>query len=161
MATQTINYGTETAITATNINSLANNQAKPLPVVDNSSTKAIDAKVHFEATLGSSGVSATGTIELYLLESTESTTADFSDGIDPTSASDVAASIKNATLLRILNANANSQVVKVIFDLTADVRNELANCPKYWSVLVLNKSGAALAASGHEANYTAIKMDFA
>lgn len=161
MATQTINYGTETAITATNINSLANNAAKPLPVVDNSSTKAVDEKVHFEVTLGSSGVSSTGTIELYLLESAESTTADFTDGIDPTSSSDVASSIKNAVLLRVLNANANSQVVKCIFDLVSDLRGALQNCPQYWSLLVLNRSGAAFAASGHEVTHTAIKYDVA
>ena len=161
MATQTINYAAEAAITATNLNSLANNAAKPLPAVDNSSTKAVDYKVYFEATLGASGVSATGTLEIYLIESTEGVAPDYTDGIDPAGTSDIASSIKNATLMRVLNANANGQVVRCVFDLTGDLRGTNRVCPKYWALVVLNKSGAALHASAHEVTQTAIKYDLA
>lgn len=161
MATQTINYATETAITATNLNSLANSQAKPLPLVDNSSTKAVDYKIYFETTLNSSGVSSTGTIEVYLLESTEGGTTDWSDGIDPAGSANIASSIKNAKLLRVLNANANSQVVRDVIDLTGDLPGLMRNCPKFWAIVVYNKSGAALSGSGHEVTQTAIKYDIA
>lgn len=161
MATETINYGTETAITATNVNSLANNEAKPLPAVDNSSTKASDYKVYFEATLNSTGVSATGTIEVYLIESTESTTADFTDGIDPAGSANIASSVKNSRLLRILTANVNSQVVRDTFEISSDLRGLGRACPKYWALVVYNKSGAALNGSGNEVTQTAIKYDVA
>lgn len=161
MAVQTINYGTETAFTVTNINSLANNAAKPIGVVDNSTTKALDYRVYLEVSLNTTGVSATGSLEIYLIESSESTTADFSDGIDPAGTADVSASIKNAPLLAILNANANSQIVRAIIDIGTDLRGLVRNCPKFWSVVVLNKSGAAILATGNEASYTAIKSDIA
>ena len=159
MATQNISYGTETAFSSpgpSNLNSLANNAAKPVGVCDNSSTKAVGYKCYLELTLNSSGVSSTGTIEVYLLESTESTSADFTDGIDPTSSSDVASSIKNAKLLAVFNANANSQVVKATLDLLGDFFGSLRDCPKYFSLLIVNKSGAALASSGMEATFTPI-----
>lgn len=158
MANRNIAYGTETAITATNINSLANNEAKVVggASIDNSSTKAIDYKLYVEVTLNSTGVSASGSLEVYLIESTESTTADFSDGIDPTSASNIAASLKNARLLDVLNANANNQVVKAVIDITGDLAGRIRNCPKYWAPIVLNKTGAAINSSGNEMTQTAI-----
>ena len=162
MSTQTINRGTETAYpTVSNMNSLANDAAKPIGVVDDSATKAEDYNVHLEITLETSGVGATGYVEILLLESTESTSADFTDGIDPTTTSDVATSIKNATLLRVLNANANSQVIKAQFSLLSDLAGKVKVNPKYHSLLIVNKTGAAFAASGHEITYTAIKHDIA
>jgi hypothetical protein len=157
MAVQNIAYGTETAFTVTNINSLANNAAKPIGVVDNSSTKAVGYKIYLEITLNSSGVSSTGTVEVYLIEGTEASTGtDFTDGIDPAGSSDIASSIKNAKLLRILNANANSQVVRDVFDILGDMRGQMMDCPKYFTLVIYNKSGAAINSSGNEASYTAI-----
>lgn len=161
MATVTTTYGTETAITATNLQSLANNAAKPLPAVDNSTTKAVDYKVYFESTLAAASVSSTGTLEVYLIEGSESTstTTDWTDGIDPAGTGDIASSLKNARLLRIFNANANNQVVREVFEITADLRGVTRNCPKYWALVVKNLSGAALHATAHEVTQTAIKYD--
>jgi hypothetical protein len=158
MATQNIAYGTETAFaTASNLNSLGSAAAKPLGVVDNSSTKAVDYKVYLEITLNSSGVSSTGLIEVYLIEGTEASTgSDFTDGIDPAGTSDIASSIKNAKLLAVLNANANSQVVRTVVDILGDLFGVMRDCPKYFTIVVYNKSGAALPSSTHEATYTAI-----
>lgn len=161
MATQTINYGTETNFgTLSNLHSLANNAAKPLGAVDNSSTKALNYRIWLQFTLNSSGVSATGTVEIYLIESTDGGT-DYTDGISPTTTSDIASSLKNAKLMAVLNANANSQVVRYAFDVLGDWRGCMRDCPKHFSIVVVNKSGATLASSGGEATYTAIKYDFA
>lgn len=161
MPTQTIQIGSETGFTVTNVNSLANNQAKPLPAVDNSTVKAVDYKCYLEITLPSSGVSATGTIEVYLIEGTEntSTTTDWTDGIDPAGSSNIASSIKNAKLLRIYNANANNQVVRGVFDLLSDLCGSMLNAPKFWTFVIYNKCGATLAASGHEITYSPVKYE--
>lgn len=161
MPTQTVLIGSETGFTVTNVNSLANNQAKPLPAVDNSANKAVDFKVYVEITLPSSGVSATGTIEIYLIEGTESTstTTDWTDGIDPAGSANIASSIKNAKLLRIYNANANNQVVRSVFDLLSDLCGSMLNAPKYWALVIYNKCGATLPASGHEITYSSVKYE--
>jgi hypothetical protein len=161
MATLTVNYGSETAVTATNLNSLANNAAKVIggAAVDNSSTKAVDFQLYVEVTLGAASVSATGTLELYLIESSESTTLDFTDGIDPTSSSDISSSLKNAKRLAVFNANANAQVIKAVVNLSS--HPGVRNAPKYWAPVIYNKSGAALHASAHEMTQTAIKYDVA
>lgn len=156
MSTQNIAYGTDTAFgSASNLNSLANNAAKPLGAVDNSTALALNEKVKLKMTLASTGVSSTGTIEVYALASNDNT--DWTDGISTSSTTDVSASLKNAQLLAILNANANSQVVDFNFDLIQQGgMNPLVDVPKYWALVVFNKSGAAIASSGNAATYTPI-----
>lgn len=161
MTTRTLNYGSHTAFgTLTNLNSLANAAAKPLQHVDNSTTtKAIDYLIYLEIVLNSAGVSATGTIDIYLLEGEVSGSGDTTDGIDmstPTT-SDQAANIKNATLIKTLNANANSQTVR----WQCRLLDYIANVPNFWGLLIKNNSGAALAASGHDGQYVPLKEDFA
>jgi hypothetical protein len=159
--TQTLNYGTRTQFAGfSRLNSVANSQAFTVGAVDNSTTKAVNEKVELKVTLGSSGVSATGTVEVYALESEDNTT--WSDGITGDVTGNQAANLKNAKLLAVLNANANSQVVNFQFDLVGQGGiNPLVDVPKYWSLLVYNKSGAAFAASGNDAQYTPIKYDVA
>ncbi len=150
-----ISYGTRTVYgTVTNLNSLANSAAKPLQHVDNTTTKAIDYLFWLEIALNSTGVTATGSIEVYLLESQISGSGDTTDGIDmatPTT-SDVAASIKNAKLLEVLAANANNQIVR----FAGRLRDYIASVPNFHGLLIVNKSGAAFAASGHDAQHVAI-----
>lgn len=161
MAVRTLNYGTRTAFgTLTNLNSLANNAAKVLQHVDNAtSVKAIDYEFWLEITLAATGVSATGTIEVYALEGQVSGAGDTTDGIDMAtpSTADLAASIKNAKLLEVLAANANNQVVRFMGRLL----DYIANVPNFWGLLIVNKSGAAFAASGHDGQFVALKEDVA
>lgn len=158
MATFIVNYGTRTAFgTLTNMNSLGSAAAKVFSHVDNTSTKATDYHFWLELTLGSSGVSATGTVEVYLLEGQVSGSGDTTDGLDMStpSTSDLAASIKNAKLLAVLAANANNQVVR----WNARLGDFISTPPNFWGLLVKNVSGAAFAASGHDAEYVAIKTE--
>jgi hypothetical protein len=152
----TINYGTRTAFSAnSNLNSLANNAAKVLGEVDNTTLKATDYHFWLEITLNSAGVSATGTIEIYVIEGQVTGSGDSTDGIDMGSASDLAASIKNARMLASLLANANNQVVR----FNARLGDYLSYPPNFWTLLVLNKSGAALNASGNDTQYIGLKEE--
>jgi hypothetical protein len=136
---------------ASNLNSLANGAAKSLGKIDFNSNNAHEATIKIKATLGSSGVSATGVLEFYFIGAQEEF-GDWTDGIDPTSTSDVAASIKNARRLPAATANANSQIVNVTLDIFAYVGSGYS----YGAVVVKNSSGAALAASGHDADYQTV-----
>jgi len=160
MATQKISYGTATAFgLVSNLTSLGSSAAKPLGVIDNSVNLYTDAKVTLRIACASSGgLSTTGTIEAWLLESVASTSAaDFSDGIDPGGVADIFSSLKNAKLLRIYTANATSQIVEDTFDLTQQAgSNPLINLPKYWSLVIVNHTGTVLAATSMAATYTGI-----
>lgn len=161
MTTATINYGTRTAFgSVSNLNSLANDTSKPFAHVDNAtSIKALDYAFWLEFTLNSTGVSATGTILVYLLESQISGSGDTTDGIDMATPvnSDQDANIKNARLLEVLDANANNQVVR----FNGRLGDYIGNVPNFWGLLIRNLSGAAFAASGHDAQYVPIKYDSA
>ena len=154
MAVRTTTFGTRTQFTNyTNLNSLANNAAKPLAVVDNSTTKADRYDVEVSVTLGASSVSATGTIEWYLINALQNSAAsDWTDGIDPAGTSDISSSLKNARCIRVSAANANSQVVRERFVLPA-------RAMKFFTLVALNKTGAAFASSGNDAQYMSVKDD--
>src|SRR4051812_2533867 len=126
MAVTKPTYGSRTQLTLyTNLASLANNAAKVIGFIDNSSNLGDDLEIDFQATLNSAGVSATGSIELWLLKSPDNTAGSYTDGIDVTSTSDISASLKGALLVKTCIANATSQVVKERFTLP------LAVAPKY------------------------------
>lgn len=154
MSTQSPLYGTRTEYpNDSNLNSLANGQAKPIGAVDNASlspTPAMGFKVDATIVLGSSGVSSTGTIPIYLLESADGT--NYTDGITVTSSSDQTSNIKNAVIVASPNANANSQTVRIVFDLPR------LFAPKKHSLLFSNSTGAAFASSGHSVYYTPINF---
>jgi hypothetical protein len=158
MGTISTNYGTRTAYpSVSNLASLASTNAVCVGNVNNSSSvgglsaTAVGFKVDVKIVLAASGVSATGTLTFYLVESTDAGTT-YSDGISPSSGSNQAASLKNARLLFVATANANSQAVNASFELPGQL------APKDHSILVLNGSGAALAASGHAVDYTPVNF---
>jgi hypothetical protein len=150
MASATTTFGTQTAFgSVANLNSLTSAAACAIGAVDTSATGALAFEIDFSITLAASAVSSTGVLTFYLIQSMTSTSSGFSDGISPTGTS-VASSIKNATIIRTYNANANSQVVADTFYLPVPAP------AKYWSLVVSNGSGATLASSGHSFNYTPI-----
>jgi hypothetical protein len=150
MADTLITYGTRTEFGSdSNLVSLASGTACGVGAVDNSGGQ--DAYVvDLTIVLASTGVSSTGTIIVYLIQSSVSTSSGFTDGISPTGTS-VGGSIKNAIVVATLNANANSQTVAATFRLP------VPDPSKYWSLVISNGSGATLASSGHSVFYTAIK----
>jgi hypothetical protein len=148
MPTFKLLYGTRTQFALdSNLASLANNAAKPIGKIDNTTTLAQAYRVDLSITLGT-GVSSTGTVEVYLIESEDDSS--YTDGISPTGTSDVASSIKNAMLIDVLTANVASTVVRkrLVIPVVAP--------EKYQGVVVYNKSGAAFASSTHSAYYMPI-----
>ncbi|NOR69804.1 MAG: hypothetical protein GQ532_08960 [Methylomarinum sp.] len=130
-----------------NLNSLANNAAKPLGLIDFETNSAHDATIKIMAQLAAAGVSVTGTIELYFIGTQDGT--DWTDGIDPASAVDVSASIKNAVRLGVIKADVNGLLVTKIVDIFSAVGNGF----KQGCVVAWNKSGAATQAAGNDADY--------
>ena len=87
---------------------------------------------------------------MYLLESQISGSGDTTDGIDmcTPSTADQDANIKNARKIAILTANAVNQVVR----FNARLLDYISDVPNFWGLLIRNMSGAAFAASGHDAS---------
>jgi hypothetical protein len=133
---------------ASNLNSLANNAAKSIGKIDFNTLNAHEATLKLKVVLGAAV--ATGKLDFYFIGSQDD--SDWTDGIDPTSTSDLASSIKNARRLPNADANVNGGTVIVNIDIFALVGSGYS----FGAILVKNASGAALAASGHDADYQTI-----
>ena len=143
-------YGTRTQFSQdTALNSLASAGAVCVGAVDNGTTKADGHKLDLTLKLATTGVTSTGTVVVYLHESTDGGTT-YADGINVTSTGNQASSVKNAPVVRVLAANANSQTINVAFDLPA------IHAPKNFAIVVSNGSGATLSSTGHSVYYTPI-----
>jgi hypothetical protein len=144
-----INYGTRTEFGSdSNLASLANAAACAIGQVDNHSAGNCGYLVDFTIVGASSGVSATGTVVFYLIQApnVSGSPGTYTDGISVTGAS-VAGAIKNARLVYVANLNANSLTINDCFLLP------VPDPGAFWSLVILNSSGAALAASGHSVYY--------
>lgn len=148
MATVNIAYGTRTEFASdTNLNSLSSNQCKMLGVVANSALLADGFKIDATIVLASTGVTSTGTLTFYLVESADGT--NYTDGVSTSTTADQTASIKNAPVVQYVQANA-SYTVRVVFDVPKQF------APKYFGLLLSNGSGATLSSTGHSVYYTPI-----
>lgn len=156
MATVAISYGTRTEFpNDTNLNSIASNTIRAIGGVTNTSTSQLADGFKIDATvkLATTGVTTTGTLTFYLVESTDGT--NYTDGVNITTTSDQSSSVKNAPVVYVAQANANSQIVQVVFDLPKQF------APKFFSLLVSNGSGASLSSTGHNISYSAIQYNVA
>jgi hypothetical protein len=172
MATMVHTLGTLTNFDhASNINSLANNACKPLggdaglSYVDNSSLKYPSVNLFFTFNLAASGLAVGGSIEIYLLKclDTPATVANWSDGIDPAGVADIAGSIFNLAPIITLRADSAMNNLDVIYvfndiaysqfkDIDGTLRS-IGEMPKYWTLAVWNKSGAAIQGAGNAAKF--------
>jgi len=140
---------------ASNLNSLANNTAKPLGEVDNSTNDYPSAKLHLILNLAVSGQVMGGAVEIYLISKIEdnSLNSDWSDQINADDTNDVSGNIYNAQLIHTLRADEVMDAVDITWncnDLSALVGSDL---PPYWTLVIFNKTGAAFVSSGHTAQY--------
>jgi len=149
----TLGYGTRTAYPNTTcINSVASNAACTIGGVDSTATSPanpVGFKVDIVVKLASTGVTSTGVLTVYLIESADGGTT-WSDGLATSSTSIASTAIKGATPILVTPANANSQTVQVVFDMPSTFT------PKNHTLLLLNGSGAALSGTGHSVSYTPI-----
>lgn len=151
MATLSISYGTRTEYaTDTNLNSMASNVAKAMGAVSNTATSGgfVGYKLDGTIYLATTGVTSTGTISIYMVESADGT--NYVDGINVTATTDQSSSIKSATILGTAPANANSQIVRIVFDLPRQFS------PKYHSLLVSNGTAATFSSASNSFYYTPI-----
>ena len=137
-------YSSENSLTVTNLASLADGQAKPIPAFTHSGVPPHDGKITVKITLNSTGVDSAGYINVYLLESTDGG-SNFTDGISPAGSSDIKSSLRAAKLLGSLDANANNLVVWGVLD----IRRQAGELVDDQALVINNESGAAFAASGH------------
>jgi hypothetical protein len=152
MPTVFVKQGTLRGFSAsTNLNSLANNQAKPLGIVDNTGVKYPNAYVYlsFNAT---QTLEYDGTIELYFVGCIDTSNDKWADNINPSTTSNVSASIINTKMITPLVADEGQSNEAIVW-VCNDLAKEVGDLPPKWTLVVYNKSGQALKASGHRAVY--------
>ncbi len=114
--------------------SLATASGRASTAVDNTTNKDPWAKVFVKIKTGASGVSATGTVNVYLIGSADGTNYD-----DSFAGTDAAYTPVNAKLLGYLTANANATTYTKTFNLE-DLGVEL---PQKFAIGIYNATGAA------------------
>jgi hypothetical protein len=129
-----------------NISGLPNNQAKALGAVGTAAVQYYDDLIPpIQLTAGASGVSGTGAVSFYVIcgETASIGTGPWTNGIDPNSTADQSSKLAGMTALSpTLPMTVNASVcVYREFSIYA----VLGFMPSFWSIVVYNQSGAALA----------------
>lgn len=128
MATVELNFTNNNTITIT-LDSLANGSRATSNTIDNSSDRFLSADIQFKITTAAAGVSATGTVTVYIIRSVDGGST-FDDSSD------------NSEVLGVFNANANATTY--YFSVDSNVSGSLAS---HWKVALKNDSGAAFNAT--------------
>ncbi len=152
MPTIYVKQGNLTGFAASdNLQSLANNQAKPLGVVDNTGAKYPNAYVYLSFN-ASQSLEPGGTIDLYFLGCVDTANDKWSDNINPSTTSNVSASILNTKTIIPLVADDSISDEAIVW-VCNDLAKEVGDLPPKWTIVVYNKSGQPLRPSGHRAVY--------
>lgn len=132
------------------LGSLANNAGRGSTAIDNSSILALEADIAVKIKTASSGVSATGYLDVYLIRSEDGTNYDDSfEGFE--SIFYGAFTAVNAYKLGSITANANATTYYEVFNTAIS-----GNLPRKFCIGVVNRTGAALdeTQSNHAVTYT-------
>lgn len=142
MATVTLNVTNTQGVTIT-LASLANGSTATSSAVDNSSNKFVSALVRVKVLTNAAGTSATGSVSVFLVRSTDGGT-DYDDS--------------TGTFLGALPTVANATTYTRTF--STEPAGPLGS---HWKVAVVNNSGAALNSTGsnHEVEFAGVKYDIA
>ena len=124
--------------------------------VDNTTNLFTDALVQVSVVSASSGVSATGTVEVYAYGTVDGG-ATYADGMTGTDGAATLTSPPNLVRLGTINVVAASTTYRRALPVAAAFGGVL---PAKWGIVVLNKSGAALG-TGCSAQYQGILMQSA
>jgi hypothetical protein len=125
-----------------NVTSLANNTAKGLGAVGTTVVQYADDIVAPIRVKTGSGTSGSGTIELHLVVSEDSSVG--SNGIDPDATSDQSSKMTANTLIEALQANADTTSY---YFKGVNLQALRGGMPTYWALVLYNKSGATLSAT--------------
>lgn len=151
MATTTQNFGTSAAATIT-IASLANAGGRASTAIDNSTTKCTSADIFVKIkTNATTGTSATGYVDVYLIRSEDGTTYD-----DAFAGSDAGYTPINATKIGIISVSANNTTYQAVFNTAM-----FGELPRKFCVGLVNNTGATLSATAgdHAVTVTLKKFD--
>lgn len=146
-------YGSSNVGITLTFTSLGNGNARESDVVDNGTNKYLDALVQIQVTAGSSGVSATGVVNVYAYATADGGTT-YGDTCTGSDAAVTLTSPNNLKPLGTLNVVAVNGVYKSDPMSVAAAFGGIL--PAKWGIVVENKSGAALAASGHASFYQGV-----
>lgn len=159
MATVKPSYpATGTALTCT-IASLTNNSQRQSTAVDNTSNLYEDVTVQLVTKTASSATSATGVVNVYVLTSSDGGTT-YGENAGASDAAITLTAPPNAFLLFSLNTVANSTTYK---SDAYSIKQALGFMPDHWVLVVENKSGATLDATGgnHSLKYAGLNTTIA
>lgn len=140
---------------STFLNSLAAGSARPLGLVDMSANDYPNAKIHLSVNVSTAMVVA-GAIEVFFISSLNNTI--WTDQINPSSSASASTKLNTAQLITTIKADQSKNIAsKVAAHRLNWVCNDFArlvgDLPPYWTLVVKNLSGSALAASGTTAAY--------
>jgi hypothetical protein len=161
MASTNIAYGSSTSLTVTGLASLANSATVgwQSDKIDNTSTKAIDYLIECTFPMASTAAANDKTVYLYACPAYyDGTTWYYSDGGTTTlpsgsnSAYTIGAS-NNLMLLKSWTYTATGQTVQGTVNLSQALGSSM---PQGFSLIVVNYTGAAMAASGAKIQVTPI-----
>lgn len=151
---------TNTTMTVTALNSLANSTSQSTGIwgsayVDNTTNLDVDELVTVQVTTGSSGVSSTGSVVIYVYGCVGGTTT-CTDGVSGSQGTQTLTNPTNLVKVQACNAVANSTAYTCG---PFSVANQFGGVvPARWGLVVQNLSGAALSASGNSVAYDSIQL---
>jgi hypothetical protein len=119
--------------------SLANGSYQQSAAIDNTSNLYFDAGVQLSVKTASSGVSSTGTINVYAYGSANGG-SNYTDGCSGSNASFTPTSPTNLKLIGVINAVANSTTYT---GGPFSVASAFGYTPGKWGIVVFNNTGAA------------------
>lgn len=162
MPTISIDYGTDVQMTVTNLNSLASSATAGWQSdrVDNTTTKALDYQINFKIDLANTAAANDKAIYVYAVPwfydgSTWTCGADGGTATPPsgTQGTYTIGATHNLKRLAISTYTTTDQVVYG----QGNISSALGDCPHGWSLVIIDYTGAAIAASGNVVQYVPIK----
>ena len=163
-ATTTINYGTHTALTITHLNSLASSQTAGWQSagINNTSTAATDYEISIKLTMADTAPANDKAVYVYVCPAYyDGSTWYYSDGGTTTLPSGTEGTYTIAlpndlVLVAVLNYTAQKMVLQKTFTIGAALGYVI---PDGFSIIIINYTGAAIAATGNMVAYKAIKTN--
>lgn len=148
-------YGTSNQTITITLASLANNAARASTAIDNTTNLFLDSLLEMKIKSNAAGTSSTGTIEVYAYGSSDGGTT-YTESATGTDAAITLTVPTNARLIGVFNIVANATTyIAGPFSIASAFSGSL---PAFYGIIVVNKSGAALDATGgsHFAIYQGI-----
>ena len=145
-------YATWATITIT-ANSLANAAARQGTAVDNTTNLYLDALVGVTLSTASGTLGANPVVEVWAYASTDST-PHYTDGATGSDAAFTMPSVPNMVLLGVVNIAASATAT---YSRPFSIASAFGSMPDHWGVVLNNKTGLALGASGNSAQYAGIQ----